>query len=543
MNNEPTMTAEIAARLRLNIRMAGIPVGEDDLKDLEERGYLQIVERFEQAMESVPRDIAPDTGAWTRVSEGPPAESFAAEVPAPESPSRPINLPPGHTDAEPLAFASLRTVAALLRERQVSAVELTTLSLNRISRFDPTLNAFQLILGEEAMAAARAADQEIGSGRYRGALHGVPVAVKDLFAMRGTPTWAGSSRALPGFETFDSTAVERLRAAGAVIVGKTRLSEFAYSPGSNNRHYGPVANPWNIAHDAGGSSSGSGSAVAAGLVYAALGTDTGGSIRIPASLCGVVGLKPTFGRTSLAGAVALSWSLDHLGPLARSAGDCAELLDVLSGFDRRDPRTASCPPPRRAHAIAGLRIGVLGDDGTGLPLASDDVLAAWRRGLATLKELGAVLVPIDIRELDLSRKAHATILVLEALAQHQASMQQRWPELGEFPRRRMLHGLAHSPTAYVRARQAGSLVRTSLEGRFTDIDLLSTPTMPAGASALGVPGSTAFTGPFNLLGLPAISAPVGFTADALPVGLQLVGLAGDEATMLAAVAALEAVRP
>jgi Asp-tRNA(Asn)/Glu-tRNA(Gln) amidotransferase A subunit family amidase len=542
MNNEPTKTAEIAARLRLNIRMTGIPVGEDDLKDMEERGYFQIVERFEQAMESIPRDIAPDTGAWTVVAEGPPAESFAAEVATAEPVNLPVNLPPGHTDAEPLAFASLRTVAALLRERQVSAVELAILSLNRISRFDPTLNAFQLILADEAMAAARAADQEIGSGRYRGALHGVPVAVKDLFAMHGTPTWAGSSRALPGFETFDSTAVERLRAAGAVIVGKTRLSEFAYSPGSNNRHYGPVANPWNMAHDAGGSSSGSGAAVAAGLVYAALGTDTGGSIRIPASLCGVVGLKPTFGRTSLAGAVALSWSLDHLGPLARSAGDCAVLLDVLTGIDRRDPRTASCPPPRRAHAVAGLRIGMLGDDGTGRPLASDDVLAAWRRGLTLLEEQGAVLVPIDIKEVDLARQAHAALLVLEALTQHQGSMRQRWRDLGEFPRRRMLYGLGHTPTAYVRAQQARSWVRARIEARFTDIDVLSTPTMPAGASALGVPGSTAFTGPFNLLGLPAISAPVGFTADALPVGLQLVGLAGDEATVLAAVAALEAVR-
>jgi aspartyl-tRNA(Asn)/glutamyl-tRNA(Gln) amidotransferase subunit A len=520
--------------------MAGIPVNDDDLEDMEARGYIQIVERFEQVMESVPRNIPLDTGAWTVIAEGAQAGSFAAEVPEATPTNRTSSPPPDYADAEPLAFASLRSVATLLRDRQVSAVGLTTLSLDRISRIDPTLNSFQLVVADEALAAARTADQEIGSGRYRGPLHGVPVAVKDLFAMRGTPTFAGSSQAIPGFETFDSTAVERLREAGAVIVGKTRLSEFAYSPGSNNRHYGPVANPWNTLHDSGGSSSGSGAAVAAGLVYAALGTDTGGSIRIPASLCGVVGLKPTFGRTSLAGAAALSWSLDHLGPLARSAGDCAALLDVLSGVDRRDPRTAQCPPPRRARAIAGLRIGVLGNDGTGLPLASDDALTTWRRGLETLKEHGAVLVPIDMPELDLARKAHATILVLEALAQHQASMQQRWLELGEFPRRRMLHGLAHSPTAYVRAQQARSLVRATIEGRFSDIDVLSTPTMPAGASALGVPGSTAFTGPFNLLGLPAISAPVGFTGEGLPVGLQLVGLAGDEATILAAVAALEA---
>ncbi len=519
--------------------MAGIPVGEDDLEDIEARGYLGMVERFEQAMESVPRDISPDTGAWTVIAEGPRAESFAAEVSEPKPAGGSINLPPDHADAEPLAFASLRTVATLLRDRQISAVELATLSLDRIARFDPSLNAFQLVLADEALAAARAADREIGSGRYRGALHGVPVAVKDLFAMRDTPTWAGSSRAAPLYETFDSAAVERLREAGAVIMGKTRLSEFAYSPGSNNRHYGPVANPWNRLRDAGGSSSGSGAAVAAGLVYAALGTDTGGSIRIPASLCGVVGLKPTYGRTSLAGAVALSWSLDHLGPLARSAADCAEMLDTLSGLDRRDPRTGQCPPPRRARAVADLRIGVLGDDGTGLPLASDDVLTAWRSGLEVLEELGAVLVPIDIKDLEPARQAHSLILVIEALAQHQAAMQQRWLDLGEFPRRRMLRSLAHDPTAYVRAQQARSWVRGRIEARFSEIDVLSTPTMPSGAPALGVPGSTAFTGVFNLLGLPAISAPVGFTTEALPVGLQLVGLAGDEATLLAAVAGLE----
>ncbi|MGH2343786.1 MAG: amidase, partial [Chloroflexota bacterium] len=306
-------SAELADRLRLNIRLAGIPATDDDIAEVEVRGYLQAIERIERAMESVPADLLPDMGTSAYVAEGVRAESFSAEAPAAGTLPDPSRRPPGHDDAEPLAFASLRDVAALLRRREVSSEELTNLALGRIDRFGGALNAFQLVLVDQAGAAARVADREIAEGHYRGALHGVPVAVKDLFAMRGTPTFAGTRHAWSDYERFDSTAVERLREAGAVIVGKTRMPEFAYSPGSNNQHYGPVANPWNPLHDAGGSSSGSGAAVAAGLVYAALGTDTGGSIRIPSSLCGIVGLKPTFGRTSLHGGVALSWSLDHLG--------------------------------------------------------------------------------------------------------------------------------------------------------------------------------------------------------------------------------------
>lgn len=529
-------SAELAARLRVNVRLAGIPATDDDLTEVAARGYLQTVEKFERVLESVSADLLPDNGAAGAIAEGARAESFASELQAPDPSPAPAPRPPGHHDAEPLAFASLREVAALLRRREVSAAELTDLSLRRIERFDGALNAFQLVTADQAREAAGTADREIGAGHYRGALHGVPVAVKDLFAMQGTPTYAGSLHAWPGYERFDAAAVERLRAAGAVIVGKTRMSEFAYSPGSNNKHYGPVANPWNPLHDTGGSSSGSAAAVAAGLVYAALGTDTGGSIRIPASLCGLVGLKPTFGRTSLYGAVALSWALDHLGPIARAAGDCAEVLEVLAGADQRDPRTLTCPPARQSLSLKGMRIGVLGDDGTDRTLAGDEVLAAWRSGLDSLAARGAILVPIDIPELDQARLVHSVILVLEALAQHQGRMREHWLDIGEFPRPRLLYGLAHSPTAYVRAQQARALLRARIASRLADIDLLSTPTMPDGAPPLAEPASTAFTGPFNLLGLPAISTPVGFTAAGLPIGLQLVGRAGDDATLFAVAA-------
>jgi aspartyl-tRNA(Asn)/glutamyl-tRNA(Gln) amidotransferase subunit A len=439
-----------------------------------------------------------------------------------------------------LAFASAREVAVLLRERRLSSTELTTMVLERIARRDPVLNAFQVVLAEEAMAAAREADREIGAGRYRGPYHGVPVAVKDLLAMRGTATYAGSSRPWPGFDTLDSAAVERLRAGGAVIVGKTRLSEFAYSPGSNNAHYGPTANPWDAGRDTGGSSSGSGAAVAAGLVYAALGTDTGGSIRIPSAFCGIVGLKPSHGRTSLHGGVTLSWSLDHLGPMTRTVGDGADLLDLLAGPDPRDPRTLAAAPPLPAQVPAGLRIGVLGDDGSGISLATDRVLAAWRQGLAALAAAGADLVPVNVDWLELARHVNGAMLTLEAFTLHAERLRTGWNDVGEFPRRRLMQALLHGPSTYVRASQARAMLREQARALFGRIDLLSTPTMPFGAPALGVPDGTRFTSPFNLLGLPAISLPVGLTEEGLPIGLQLIGLPGAEATMLAAGAALEA---
>lgn len=530
----------LMARLQANLAASGIPVNDDDLAEVVARGYLTTAIDFERAMARIPRDGQPDAGFPAIDRSGPTIESLAALLPPLDGAAPPRPLPPGHADAEPLAFATIAHVGGLLRAGRISALELTNLSLERIARYDPALNAFQTILAEEARTAARTADRELAVGQDRGPLHGIPVAVKDLFALRGTPTMAGSPFAWPDYDNFDATAVTRLRAAGAVIVGKTRMSEFAYSPGSNNAHYGPTANPWNTRHDTGGSSSGSGAAVAAGLVYAALGTDTGGSIRIPSALCGVVGIKPTFGRASMHGGVALSWSLDHLGPLARSVGDCALVLDVLAGPDPLDPRTMGAPPLRPARPIQGLRIGVLGDDGSGQPLGTGDVLHGWRLGLDALAAAGAELVPVDLPELDIARWVHTVTLATEAMAQHEDLLRTRWTEAGEFPRRRLLQSLIHAPSAYVRAQQARAVVRGRVREALAGVDLLSMPAMPAGAPALGTPASVRFVAPFNQIGLPAISIPVGLTDEGLPIGLQLVGHVGDEATVLRAAAALEA---
>ena len=297
---------------RANLRAAGIQPTDSELQGVIEKGFLGRVADFERLIASFPADGEPDYLA------------DSAPLPADVAPARELAADPG---------SPIGILAAQLRSRQISPVELVDQTLARIAERDPQLNAFQLVLAERARADASQAEREIAGGEYRGPLHGVPIAVKDLLDVAGTPTAAGSRLHAERVANADATAVERLRAAGAIIVGKTRMPEFAYSPGSINPHYGPTRNPRNLDRDTGGSSSGSGAAVADGIVPAALGSDTGGSIRIPSALCGIVGLKPTFGRVSLAGATPLSWSLDHLGPMAQSVPDAALLLAALAGPD------------------------------------------------------------------------------------------------------------------------------------------------------------------------------------------------------------------
>jgi aspartyl-tRNA(Asn)/glutamyl-tRNA(Gln) amidotransferase subunit A len=470
-----------------------------------------------------------------------PAQQEWTDVASP----RPDNLPWSDLSERDRRHASIFEIARLVRTRQVSPVELTEQALAAIDAIDPELNAFQCVLMEQALAAARAAEAEITSGAYRGPLHGVPVAVKDLLAIRDTVTTAGSAILGDNATGYDAAAVERLRGAGAVIVGKTRLSEFAYSPGSNNAHYGPTRNPWNPEHDTGGSSSGSAAAVAAGLVYGALGTDTGGSIRIPAALCGLVGLKPTHGRCSLHGCVPLSWSLDHIGPLARTVPDAALLLAVLAGHDPRDARTRArtswqATAPDLDSGVRGLRVGVLHDDGSGRSLGTPEAMAAWRAGLDALEQAGARLIAVDLPQMEALRLLNGTILVLEAATYHQPWLRSRLLDYGPFPRRRILHAYAHAPLALAQAGQARTVLRRACDQIWERVDLLSTPSMPTTAPLLGVPATITFTAPFNCLGWPAITVPVGFSPGMdLPLGLQLAGKPWDEMTVLRAARAVE----
>jgi aspartyl-tRNA(Asn)/glutamyl-tRNA(Gln) amidotransferase subunit A len=367
------------------------------------------------------------------------------------------------------------------------------------------------------------------------------VAVKDLFAMRDTITTAGSKILANNLTNYDSAVVARLEAEGAVIIGKTRMSEFAYSPGSNNAHYGATRNPRNPEYDTGGSSSGSGAAVAAGLVVAAIGTDTGGSIRIPSAQCGIVGLKPTFGRVSLYGAVTLAWSFDHAGPMTRTVADAALMLEILAGLDTRDPRTQpstfSAAPVLEEISVKGLRVGVLNE---GLPDCTPEAKAAWLAGLAALEKQGAELVELNIPEFSDLRTVNSALLGIEATTFHHPYLISRIRDYGEFMRHRILAAYSYTPRAYTQGQQARALLRQRMNSIWQQVDVLSTPTTPETAPTLGIPGSLAYTSPFNLLGWPAVTVPVGQTAERLPFGLQLVGKPWDEVTILRAARAVEA---
>lgn len=523
MSTDP-VPAQVIDQLRTNLKAAQITASDQDIEGIQAKGFLNAVPAVEQLLARIPSDSLPDY-----------LKSWHPE---------PLHTPPpAHTGSEDGGQGEIGRLAAELRARRVSARELAEQALAAIQQHDPQLNAFQLVLAERALEMASRADQELAQGQYRGPLHGVPVAVKDLLDLVGTPTTAGSTILAGSVARQSATAVERLEAAGAIIVGKTRMSEFAYSPGSNNAHYGPTANPHNLAHDTGGSSSGSGAAVAAGLVYAALGTDTGGSIRIPAALCGVVGLKPTFGRTSLAGATPLSWSLDHLGPLTRSVADAALFLDLLSGYDARDLRTRRGSQTNTLalleYGVRGMRVGVLRSDGAARLQVSADQQQAWQRSLNILEQAGATLIEVDLPEINDLRIVQLGVLPIEAASYHEPMLRQRLDDYGEFMRQRILAGFVYNSRMFVRIQQLRGILRQRCDALFSQIDILSLPSQPDVAPLLGVPASTYYTGPFNSLGWPAVSMPSGKDAQGLPLAVQLVGPAWGEASILRAARALE----
>ncbi|HEY8492029.1 MAG TPA: amidase [Dehalococcoidia bacterium] len=440
---------------------------------------------------------------------------------------------------------TIRQAADALRRRELSPVDLTEAVLDRVRRLDGVLNAYITVTEEAALAQARAAEREIAAGTYRGPLHGIPLAYKDLFATRGVRTTAGS-RLLAGWvPDYDAEAVARLHAAGAVMLGKLNLHEFAYGVTTANPHYGPCRNPWDTTRSPGGSSGGSGAAVAAGLALGALGTDTGGSIRIPAALCGVVGLKPTYGRVSRHGVVPLAWSLDHVGPLARTVEDAALLLAAVAGFDPKDPAAADAPVPDYAAALAGdargLRAGVLGGHFTAG--ADPEVLAALAAAVQTLEGCG---VRTDGAELDHAGDALTAatcIMFSEASAYHERDLRERPEDYGPDVRARLELGELYRATDYLRAQRARTVFVQEVLALLDRFDVLVAPATPVPAPPIegGDPAArlVQYTSPFNLAGLPAVSVPCGFTAAGLPVGMMLVGRPFEEATVLRAAAAYQ----
>ena len=536
----------IVDRLRRNLQGLDIELPESDIQAMAEGGLLKPILAFEEATRGLSAKSLP-----AYLSSGSHCEEEDHSPPSPAG-SLPRSRPSPKIDlgsAGP-AGAPAYALSELLASGEVSPRELVEEALARVEEGDRSLNVFQLRLDEEAREAALAAEKEIGAGRRRGALHGIPVAVKDNLDMAGKPTRAGSIILGEKAAISDSTAVARLRAAGAIILGKTRMSEFAYSPGSNNDHYGPTRNPRCPACDAGGSSSGSAAAVSSGMAPLALGTDTGGSIRIPASFCGIVGLKPSFGALSLQGAVSLSWSLDHLGFLARYVKDVALLMDALAGLDTLDARTMTRPrtePPLfpglaalEGRGLRGLRVGILRDDGSGRALASEEILSAWKSGLAALEAQGASLVEIDLPELQALRTLNGSVLAMEAAAFHLPMIRSRLADYGDFTRLRLLAGLGYGPVDFIKAQQWRSLVGGSCGAIFKRVDILTMPTMSAPAPALGSPPRLTFTAPFNTLGWPAISIPAARSKEGLPIGIQLVAKPWDEVGLLRAALVAEA---
>jgi len=447
---------------------------------------------------------------------------------------------------------SLEEAATLLRERRVSPVELTEACLARIQAVEPRLNAFVTVTADLARAEARAAEGEIAAGRYRGPLHGIPVAVKDLFATKGIRTTAGSRILATWIPEEDATVVRKLRAAGAVLLGKLGLHEFAYGISSVNPHFGDVHNPWDTTKIPGGSSGGSAVAVVAGEAYAALGSDTGGSIRIPAALCGCVGLKPTYGRASLFGAVPLAWSLDHPGPLARTVRDVAIATQAISGYDPRDPISADRAVPDLLAGIErsarGLRVGVPTDH---VWEECDAAIArAVRAAIETLARAGA-----DVREIRWPRAAEyanaaSAILGIEARAYHEGAFPGRAAEYGPLVRARLASQGDVDADTYARSMRLLLEARAGAADRDLDgVDVLAMPTVPTRAwtieeaKEIGRPSEwTRVTRIFDLTGQPAISVPCGTDPDGLPVGLQFAGRMWDEATVLRAARAYEMVR-
>jgi aspartyl-tRNA(Asn)/glutamyl-tRNA(Gln) amidotransferase subunit A len=440
------------------------------------------------------------------------------------------------TDA--LHWLSIAELAPLLERRELSPVELTRHYLERIERLDGQLNSYQRVLPEAALEMARQAEEEIGRGAYRGRLHGVPLGLKDLFEMAGEPCTMGSRILAECVSERDATVVERLRQAGAVILGKQTMHEFAFGVTSENPHYGAVRNPWDTSRVAGGSSGGTGVAVAGGLCVAGLGSDTGGSIRIPASFCGTAGLKPTYGRVSRAGALPLSWSLDHVGPLARSVADCAILLQAIAGPDARDPSAADQPVPDYTADLSGdVRDLVLGVPSEHFfDLVEPGVVECVRAAIGVLEGLGARLEEVPLPHAQHAQMAGTAIMSSEAASWHAEWLRTRPQDYGADVLLRIRGGLLVRATEYLLAQQMRALIQADFAAAFgRGVQAIVAPTLPVVAPPIGktseaggsfglAPRSviTRTTVPINLAGLPAASVPCGFS-DGLPVGLQVIG--------------------
>jgi len=445
-----------------------------------------------------------------------------------------------------LTALTLNEVADLIARGWVSPVELTEAYLRRIDLLDPQLISFITITADLALEQARAAQEEIGRGVYRGPLHGIPLAIKDLFETAGVRTTAGSKQLVQHVPVDDSAVVARLRAAGAIMLGKLNMHEWAMSVTTINPHWGTCRNPWDLNRIAGGSSGGSGAALAAELCSGALGSDTGGSIRVPASFCGVVGLKPTFGRVSTRGVLPLSWNLDHAGPMARRVQDVAIMQQIIAGYDPADPYSIDAPvgdyPDLRA-GVRGWRVALALDGFFSASKQPDpEVIAAVRAAAQVFEQLGAQVTEIALDGTQTATRATLNMIVTDSAAYHAERLAQQPDDFGADVLESLQRGAKLAGTEYVLARRTQTTFRRQIEQLFDDYEILLTPTTPVAAPPVDEPESSqsrrpmlvSYTAPFNLAGTPALSLPCGFTGDNLPIGLQIVARPWADATVLQA---------
>ena len=455
-------------------------------------------------------------------------------------------LPPSFAASQDLADLTLKKASDLFRSKAVSSVELTEACLKRIETYNPTLNAFITVTREQALTAARQMDAEQRRGNWRGPLHGIPIALKDNMDTAGIRTTAASELFKDRVPTEDAEVARRLKSAGAILLGKTNLHEFAYGGSSSVSYFGPVRNPWALESVPGGSSGGSAAATAANLCFGSLGTDTAGSVRIPASYCGVVGFKPTYGRVSNRGVVPLSWTLDHIGPLCRTVEDAALLLGVIAGFDQLDPSSANVPVPDYSRSLkmqaAKLRLGVprtpfFENLDPEIGRAVDTAIEVLQKLTESARDV-QLPEPVNLR----------TILGPEAHAYHSQWITDSPQKYQPATRERIIQfASAVTGQDYVQARRQCDLLRRQIKNIFANVDLLVTPTMASPPSAIEPieqsnnldPSRTRNTWPFDIFGLPAITVPCGFTSSSLAIGLQIVGAPFAEPSVLAMAHAYE----
>lgn len=446
-----------------------------------------------------------------------------------------------------LATLTLSQAALGLRDRQFSSVELTRALLERIAAWQPSINAFVAVEADEALAAAQAADGALARGEISGPLHGVPLAHKDMYYVAGRVAECGSKLRAGWVAPASSTAIEKLTTAGALRLGRLHMAEFAYGPTGHNAHLGPARNPWNPAHITGGSSSGSGAAVAARLTPAALGSDTGGSIRGPAHFCGVSGFKPTYGRVSRANAMPLSFTLDTVGPLAQTAEDCGLITALLVGPDPLDPTTAGAPAwdaQAAGRSVRGMTIGV--PDSFYVDDLEPDVARAFEAALETFRRLGVNVVKVTLPDQTLVSAAALIVIVVEATTCHAPWLRTRADDYGAQVRARLENGVAYSAVEYLEAlRWRGPALSAHLEAT-RGVDAVIAPVARSAAPTIAetdvgggpnaesvIQGVTRFMRPVNFLGVPALAVPAGFSERGLPIGIQLMGRPFRDETVIA----------